>query len=126
MRPLLYRRLLGAATAVMAAIGLAMVSASPAWAVAPANDNFANAPAQTGSFTDRLNTADATTEASEPLTPSCTLGIPVGKTVWYGLTISAGTEVSADTLGSNFDTVLAVYTGANLGSLTEIACDDDS
>jgi hypothetical protein len=77
---------------------LALVSATPAWAAAPANDNFANAQAQTGSFTDSLSTADATTEASEPLATNC---IPffaaMSHTVWYGLTISADTEVSADT-----------------------------
>ena len=125
MTHLLYRRLLGAATAVVAATGLAVLGATPAWAVAPANDNFANAQAQTGSFTDNLNTTDATTEASEPLNPSCIPPDSVNHTVWYGLTVSAGTEVSVDTAGSNFDTVLAAYTGPSLGSLSEIACNDD-
>jgi Ca2+-binding RTX toxin-like protein len=105
---------------------LAVVGAAPAWAVAPDNDNFANAQAQTGSFTDSLNNTDATTEGSEPLVPSCINPLEsVGKTVWYGLTVNAGDEVSADTLGSNFDTVLVVYTGASLGSLSQIACNDD-
>ncbi len=124
MRSLLSRRLLGATTAVAAAVGLAVVGATPAWAVAPANDNFANAQAQTGSFTDSLNTTDATNEGSEPLFPSCVV-TPVTNTVWYGLTVSAGTEVTADTSGSTFDTSLVVYTGPNLGSLSEIACNDD-
>ncbi|HKR51924.1 MAG TPA: CARDB domain-containing protein [Pseudonocardiaceae bacterium] len=124
MTPLLSRRLLGAATAVAATVGLALVSATPAWAVAPTNDNFASAQAQTGSFTDNLNTDDATTEASEPLSPSCIDPFSVENTVWYGLTISVGTEVSVDTIGSNYDTVLAVYTGASLGSLSEVACND--
>jgi Ca2+-binding RTX toxin-like protein len=123
MRHLLPRRLLGAATAVATAVGLAVVGAAPAWAAAPANDDFANAQAQTGSFTDSLNNADATTEASEPA-PNCIVGVEV-HTVWYGLTVSAGTQVTADTIGSNFDTALAVYTGPSLGSLTQIACNDD-
>lgn len=84
--------------------------------------HFANAQAQTGSFTDNPNTTDATTETNESLNNNCING--VGHTVWYGLTISAGTEVSADTIGSNYDTVLTVYTGASLGSLSEVACDD--
>jgi hypothetical protein len=126
MRQLLCRRLLGAATAVVAAVGLAVVGVTPAWAVAPANDNFANAQAQTGSFTDNLNNADATTEGAEPLVPSCIGPLDsVSHTVWYGLTITAGAEVSADTFGSNFDTVLVVYIGASLGSLSEVACNDD-
>jgi Ca2+-binding RTX toxin-like protein len=123
MRHLLYRRLLAAATAVVAAVGLALMGTAPAWAVAPANDNFANAQAQTGSFTDTLSTLDATTEAGEPLSSTCAISLK--RTVWYGLTVSAGTQVSADTIGSNYDTVLVVYTGASLGSLSQIACDDD-
>lgn len=123
--PLVSRRLLAATTAILAAVGLAVMGATPAWAAAPANDNFANAQAQTGSFTDSLNTTDATTETGEPLFPSCTDPSVVGHTVWYGLTVSAGTEVTADTAGSDYDTVLTVYTGASLGSLSEVACDDD-
>jgi hypothetical protein len=83
MRHLLYRRVLGATTAVAAAVGLALVAATPAWAAAPANDNFANAQTHSTSFTDSLNT-DATTEASEPHS-GCVPGA-VGHTVWYGLT----------------------------------------
>jgi len=125
MRSLPSRRLLGAATAVAAATALAVVGAAPAWAAAPANDNFANAQAETGSFTvNNLNTVDATTEAGEPTIPSCTF-LPSVHTVWYGLTVSAGTEVSVDTAGSNYDTVLVVYTGASLGSLSAVACSDD-
>lgn len=93
MSSLLYRRLLGAATAVAAATALAVVAAAPAWAAAPANDNFANAQAQTGSFTDSLNTADATTQAGEP-NASCAAEGVISHTVWYGLTVSAGTVVT--------------------------------
>ena len=38
----------------------------------------------------------------------------------------ANGALSADTLGSDFDTVLAVYRGGALGALTEIACSDDA
>jgi Ca2+-binding RTX toxin-like protein len=124
---LLSRRLLGAATAVAAAVGLAVVGAAPAWAAVPANDNFANAQTHSTSFTDSIisaDIADATTEGSEPVNPSC-VSDDVVHTVWYGLTVSAGTEISVDTIGSNYDTVLAVYTGPSLGSLSEVACNDD-
>lgn len=39
MRPLLSRRLLGAATTVAATVGLPLVGAAPVWAAAPATDN---------------------------------------------------------------------------------------
>lgn len=126
MRTILSRRLLGAVTAVAATAGFTVAAAAPAWAVAPTNDNFANAQAQTDSFTDSLNNTDATTEATEPLVPTCINPVEsVNSTVWYGLTINAGTEVAVDTIGSDFDTVLVVYTGASLGALSEIACNDD-
>ena len=56
MKLLLSRRLLGAATAVTAAVGQAVVGATPRGRWAPANDDFANAQAQTGPFTNGLNT----------------------------------------------------------------------
>ncbi len=34
--------------------------------------------------------------------------------------------MTVDTFGSGFDTVLAVYTGPSLGSLTRVVCDDDT
>jgi Ca2+-binding RTX toxin-like protein len=127
VRPLLSQRLLGATTAVVAAAGLALVAAIPAWAAVPANDDFANAQTHSTSFTDSISSADiadATTEGSEP-SSSCVSGAGF-HTVWYGLTVSAGTEVSVDTIDSTYDTLLFVATGAGLGSLSQVACDDDS
>jgi Ca2+-binding RTX toxin-like protein len=112
-----------------ATLGLAVVAASPAWATAPANDDFANAETHSASFTDSLDTDDATTEGGEPLDPSCKASGELdilGHTVWYGLTISSGTEVTISTAGSDFDTLVAVYTGASFGSpLSEVTCHDD-
>ncbi|MGH3871622.1 MAG: hypothetical protein ACRDSR_08935 [Pseudonocardiaceae bacterium] len=125
MTHLLSRRLLGAATAVAATVGLTLVGATPAWAAAPTNDNFANAQAHTSSFTDSLSIVDATTETGEPDQSCITFGDNF-RSVWYGLTISAGTEVSVDTIGSNYNTVVSVYTGASLGSLSEVVCDNNS
>ena len=34
--------------------------------------------------------------------------------------------MTIDTLGSNFDTVLAVYTGNALNNLVMVGCDDDA
>ncbi|MBI3968565.1 MAG: hypothetical protein HY329_23270 [Chloroflexi bacterium] len=68
----------------------------------------------------------AATEAGEPQ-PSCG---NVVKTVWYQWTADRSDQFRADTQGSNFDTVLAVYTGALSGTIpatnpTEIACNDN-
>ena len=50
---------------------------------------------------------DATDEPGEPLTPGT---IPIGKTVWWRWVAPAGGAYRIDTRGSDFDTVLAVYT----------------
>ncbi len=74
-------------------------------------------------FTDSQNTTGATEEVGEPL--PC--GI-IGSTVWYEYTPAASGDLTADTFGSGFDTVLAVYTEAPgtlpaIGDLLE--CNDD-
>lgn len=67
------------------------------------------------------NTASATS-ANDP-TPVCG---SVGKGVWYTITPENSGTIVISTCGSNYDTVLAVYTG-NCGSLTALggACSDD-
>jgi hypothetical protein len=65
---------------------------------------------------------DATREQSEP----AHAGIIGGRSVWYCWTAPTNAVVTVDTVGSSIDTVLAVYTGTHLASLTEIASDDDS
>jgi len=64
----------------------------------------------------------ATFEAGEPQPSSCV----TGKTVWYRYTPTRNTEVTADTVGSDFDTVLAAYRGSSLGALAQVACNDDT
>jgi hypothetical protein len=51
---------------------------------------------------------------------------PFGATLWYALTPTGDLDVTVDTAGSGFDTVIAAYTGTGLGSLTQVACDDDT
>jgi photosystem II stability/assembly factor-like uncharacterized protein len=94
----------------------------------PANDSFAAATtitslphAQAG-----LATGQATDEAGEPLTAPCpTTSVPYGKTVWFRYTPAANMTLTADTVGSSFDTVLVVRRGTTLGGLTLVGCDDD-
>jgi hypothetical protein len=97
----------------------------------PPNDAFAAAfpvttlPTQVTAATDT-----ATTEPGEPTLLNCTGAVvatqTIGNTVWYQFTPLATIGLAVDTLGSSFDTVVAVYTGNALGSLTRIACNDDT
>lgn len=73
-------------------------------------------------FTTTLNTGGAS-NSNEP-SPTCHPGI--GKTVWYRYTPSANlSEVQVDSIGSTYDSVLAVYTLSG-NTWTQVGCDDDS
>lgn len=52
--------------------------------------------------------------------------VPVGHTVWYRI-VGTGDPVTIDTAGSDFDTVVAVYTADGSGGFTPVpdACVDD-
>jgi subtilisin family serine protease len=93
-----------------------------------ANDDFANAELVAVPAVLSASTGTATTEPSEPLTcDDVDVGLsPFGATVWYELAPSSDLLVTLDTTGSGFDTVIAVNTGGGLGSLTQVACDDDT
>ena len=51
------------------------------------------------------------------------LTVPAEFTVWYTLA-GTGTPITVDTAGSDYDTVVGVYTGSP-GSFTSVACVDD-
>ncbi|MFN8637508.1 MAG: hypothetical protein U0893_26955 [Chloroflexota bacterium] len=84
------------------------------------NDLFSAAIPFSPAGSSSVNTRAATTESGEP-TPTC--GI-VGKTVWYRLLALTTRTVTITTQGSTFDTVIAVYQGPSLGTLTQRACND--
>jgi len=93
---------------------------------APANDAFATPtvigpePPEWTSGTLRL----ASKEAGEP----DHAGDPGGHSVWYSWTPSSSgpVDISTCTAFASLDTVLAVYTGSALNSLTPVAVNDDS
>jgi len=90
----------------------------------PANDNFANAQVISGCSGSVSGTnIGATQEAGEPANPDS----PSSKTsVWYQWQSPSTGNVTFDTIGSDFDTVLAVYSGTTLSTLgTAIAHNDD-
>jgi hypothetical protein len=86
------------------------------------NDNFANAQPLSGpSGTATGSNSGAAKEAGEPNHA----GQSGGASVWYAWTAPGGGTVVIDTLTSNFDTLLAVYTGNNVAQLIPAASNDD-
>lgn len=51
---------------------------------------------------------------------------PASGSMWFAWTPAISGDYIIDTVGSQFDTVLAVYSGTTLNSLTQLASDDDS
>jgi len=89
---------------------------------APANDDFANRIVLSGnSVSDSGTNVAATKEAGEPNHA----GNPGGHSIWWSWTAPATGDVTIDTAGSAFDTILGVYTGASVSTLTLVAGDDD-
>ncbi|MEI7835799.1 MAG: serine protease, partial [Planctomycetota bacterium] len=52
-------------------------------------------------------------------------GVTGGASVWLTWTPTTTHTVTINTHGSNFDTVLAVYTGSSVMGLTTVAANDD-
>ena len=79
----------------------------------------------TSSFTNEVDTSAATTEPLDP-TPSCGNNSR-DKSVWYRFTAPNPGTVTADTLDSDYDTILSTYTGscAALSPLLPDGCNDD-
>jgi len=108
---------------LMAALGIP----SSALAAAPVNNDISNAIAFL-SAPDTKTMSEATyndsTIAFDDPQASC-IGFPYLHSVWYSFTPTSYGDATINTLGSNFDAVIAVWTGTR-GNLTEVACDDDS
>ena len=91
--------------------------------VVPPNDNFSAAITISGSEgTTNGTNVRATKESGEPNHA----GNVGGASVWYNWTAPSSGTVDIDTIGSSFDTLLGVYTGSSVGSLTAVASDNDS
>ncbi len=88
----------------------------------PENDNFANAQMITNASgtTTGIN-VEATRETGEP----DHAGNQGGKSVWYRWQAPINGTATITTTGSNFDTLLAVYTGNAVNGLSLIASNDD-
>jgi hypothetical protein len=86
-------------------------------------DNFSEAAAipSSSTFLLRASSNAATREASEP----AHAGQTASKSLWWKWTAVGNGRLQVSTKGSSFDTVLAVYTGSSLASLTPIASNDN-
>ena len=69
----------------------------------------------------RSTNVGATKEPNEP-----SHGTGSAASVWYSWTAPAAGSVVIETCDSDFDTLLAVYTGTAVGSLLRIAGNDDA
>ncbi len=88
----------------------------------PANDAFLNRLLLSGVSGNANGTSLlATKEAGEPNHA----GNSGGASVWRKWTAPAAGQVSLDTHGSGFDTLLSVYTGTSVNALTVIASNDN-
>ncbi|MCC5950632.1 MAG: serine protease [Acidimicrobiia bacterium] len=89
----------------------------------PFNDDFADAqPLLSPAGTVTGSSRNSTVEPDEPTHAS----VGGGSSVWYRITPGADGMIEVSTAGSLFDTVLAVYTGDEVGALTEVVANDDA
>jgi Ca2+-binding RTX toxin-like protein len=108
---------------------LVMLLPGVAQAAPPGNDDFADATAVTEPlpFDDLdVDTTEATTEPDEPDLGDLGCGFGLGNTVWYSWSPSADATVTVNTFGSDFDTLLGVWQGTDLDSLSLVGCNDDA
>ena len=107
----------------MLGLGLSL-AAGASWAAPPVNDAFAAATAVAGAV--GTTTGTNLFASLEPSEPTPTVVAHVSQSVWYDWTSPYDGTWFFDTFGSSFDTVLAVYAGNDITSLTEIISNDDT
>ncbi|MEQ1862458.1 MAG: putative Ig domain-containing protein [Chthoniobacteraceae bacterium] len=88
----------------------------------PGSDSFVGAQALTGTHVEiETSNVGATTEPGE----QGPFGGSYGHSLWWMWTAPESGRVVASTAGSTFDTILGIYTGAELGRLVPVAVNDD-
>jgi hypothetical protein len=97
-------------------------------ALGSVNDNFASDTVLLGITNQTITTINAITStqfaSKEPGEPNHADNAG-GKSVWFEWTSPAAGLVSIDTHGSNFDTLLSVYTGFSVSALSIVASNDN-
>jgi len=90
----------------------------------PANDDIENATQiDEFPFAVTVDTGGATKDVADPILRDCNLTAGLS-TVWYQYSPSEPGTLTVDTRGSNYDTILSVWSGSP-GNLTLEACNDD-
>ncbi|MET0623676.1 MAG: Ig-like domain-containing protein [Pyrinomonadaceae bacterium] len=106
-------------------VNTAQGSISLNWSLTPkpANDDFAAAQALAAATTGTATGTNrgATVEWGEPYHA----GNDGGKSVWFKWQAPSSGSIEFRTAGSDYDTLLGVYTGAAVGSLTTVAFNDE-
>src|SRR5205085_476010 len=88
----------------------------------PTNNNFSAALVLVGAMGENFGSnRGATAEPGEPSN-----GFAATNSVWYRWTSPTNGPVTFSTEGSSFDTILCVYTGSSVTSLSAVGCDDNS
>jgi hypothetical protein len=107
---------------LVALLFAAMPVLSTAQSNRPPNDDFASR-IVLGGATETTNGSNvrATAESAEP----AHAGFSARRSVWWSWTPAYSGLIELTTDGSDFDTVLAVYTGASLPSLNLVGANDD-
>lgn len=93
------------------------------YAAAPANDAFANRFSLVGASG---SVSGLNTRATQELGELNHGGVVGGTSLWWTWIAPADGELTLDTAGSGFDTLLAVYTGDGLPTLTAAAFNDQN
>lgn len=92
----------------------------------PSNDSFVGRIMLSGnSGIITGSNIEATLEPDEPSPLDYPSGY-YGSSVWWSWTAQDDLVADFNTIGSNFDTIIAVYTGDSLDSLIQISANDDS
>jgi Ca2+-binding RTX toxin-like protein len=120
-------KLIRGAAIPVAVLLFVLLAPGAAHGAPPSNDDFADAISvpEPLPFTDTRSTSEATIQDGEPGVADFGCGF-IAATVWYTFTPSVDSIVAADTVGSDFDTIVAVWKGGGLDSLSLVGCADDS
>ena len=77
-------------------------------------------------YTDTLDDISFTNQATKEIGEPSHGGDAVGQSLWWKWTSTRSGQAELTTFGSDFDTILAVYEGESLASLSLLGANDDS